>query len=381
VALLCSSAVPASERAAIELESPGAGDHAVVRSELAFVAGRVAWFGEQKDALDLILLVDVSDSTDLVSAAHPPAAPGIWQRIRAWLGRPQRTPPTHTLLGDEIRAARDLLAALDPATTRVGVVAFGGDFDPESPDAWTVVPLTADFAAARAGLARLLRRGSAGLTNPSAGVHRALAELLGTQSSGAPARTNARRALVAFTDGRGPWDVARDGDVPAVRRAERAGVRIDVVAFGEEGERADSPGRAWAAQTGGVWLAAGEHAPHALAQALRYAAVSVVRVRNRTLGALAEEVPLAPDGSFACLVALRTGRNQVEIDARLPDGRWIERRLELERAEDAPLPALSGRLLAQRRRLLAARLHASPPSRAVSVEPEAPAALDPAARD
>ncbi len=374
--LLLGVAGVAGAQAAIEIEAPSGAQVATGASDLAFVAGRVAWFGPGRDALDLALLIDVSDSTDEPSAESPPPAPSLWRRVLTWFGRRPRLDPSHTLLGDELRAAAALLGELDPARTRVALVAFAGGFDPSLADAWTEVPLTADFSAVRAGLSRLLRRGPAGLTRPDAGMHRALVELLGTRSSGADARASAHRAIALFTDARGPYGrTSLDGSFPAaIRRAQLASVRVDVLAFGEEARRPGAAARDWTTATGGEWLdAAAPASRRRVLGSIRYALVAEVSVRNRTTGALAERVALGPDGGFACLLPLRFGPNQVEVSARLSDGARLARTLELSRRDDAAPIELSARLLLQRRRLLADRLHAGEPERALVLSPEAPA--------
>ncbi len=369
---------------AIEIETPTGPTLSTGASDLAFVAGRVQWFGPGRDALDLALVIDVSDSTDEPSAESPPPPPSLWQRLRGWLGRPVPRDPSHTLLGDELRAAAALLGELDPERTRVALVAFAGAFRTSPEDAWTEVPLTGDFDAVRAGLTRLLRRGSSGLTRPEAGVHRALVELLGTRSGGAEARAQARRALALFTDARAAYGGASPDGVPsAVEQARRAHVRLDVIAFGEEAGRASSPASRWAAVTGGRWLGGARRAELRLVLAsLRYAEVEAVAVVNRTTGAAADRVALAPDGGFSCLLPLAPGANRVEVVARLADGGRLQRELEISRADGAPAAELSARLLAQRRRLLAERLHAPGSERSVALRPEAvPASPDRAADD
>lgn len=380
--LACAASVASAQPPlAIEIEAPGDAQVAAGEHGLAFLAGRVAWFGPGREALDLVLVLDVSDSTDEPSSWLSPPEPPWWRRVLARLGRPAPLEPAHTVLGDELRAARALVAELDPARTRVAVVAFAGDFDSARENAWTEVPLTHDFRAVRAALERVLRRGSGGLTDPSAGVHRALAELLGTRSALSPARGEARRAIVLLTDARGPWRFVSDGGerVPALRRAELAKARVDVFAFGEEAQRPDTPARGWPAATGGVWLdASAPERVHSALAALRYSEVDEITVRNRTTGAQAERVARDPDGGFSCLLQLAPGANQVEVVARLSDGRSAVRSLELVRADEASPPALSARLLRRRGRLLAARLHA-PARRGVAVAAETPAAADPAA--
>jgi Mg-chelatase subunit ChlD len=105
-----------------------------------------------------------------------------------------------SILAAEVAGVRELLKQLEPRTTRVGVVAFSGDNDALTPDAYTEVPLTTDYAKAEAGLDDIFRRGPKGLTNMVSAVNLATTELLGTQARTAP-NARAPSVIMFLTDG------------------------------------------------------------------------------------------------------------------------------------------------------------------------------------
>ena len=66
------------------------------------------------------------------------------------------TDPGDSILAAEVAAVQTLLDQLDPRTTRVGVVTFGGDSSPFTADAETRVPLTTSYERVRRGLDEII---------------------------------------------------------------------------------------------------------------------------------------------------------------------------------------------------------------------------------
>lgn len=380
----------------ILIDTPRGLDVSTSPGGTVFLTGRLPSY-HLRAGLDLMLVIDVSDSTDEPLASSPAALrleahPSLWERILESLRGPLRARPESTLLAEEIRLARSLLAELDPRATRVGLVAVGGDPWTSTPDAWTLAPLSSGLGSVDRGLAQLLERGPRGLTNLDSGVHRAMAELLATPSATSKPRERASRAVLVLTDGVGPARFETSSESYASRqsrrteRAARAEIRVDLVVVGEEAGR-QPPARAWPDATGGQLVSVPDRAPlDLLARSLVYGESRSLAVRNLTSGAEVSSVEITPDGGFACLVHLLPGLNRVELTAELPQGS-VSRILEL-RNGGAEAPALSPRQLAQRNRLLGDHLRglhaeraklANLPARRRHLEVAVPAAAAPAA--
>jgi Mg-chelatase subunit ChlD len=145
-----------------------------------------------------------------------------------------------SILAAEVQAVRILMEQLDPRTTRVGVVAFSGDRDPMTEDAFTLVPLTSDYRQVQAGLEDLLSAGPNGMTNMASGVQRGLVELLGSYSAYSEKRDEARRIMLFLTDGNPtlPFDghpaANMRSAISKAVKAREARVRIDTYAIGSE---------------------------------------------------------------------------------------------------------------------------------------------------
>ncbi len=160
--------------------------------------------------LDVIIALDTSDSTAAPSGADldgdgktgvPPSDETTLQSILRQLLPRAESDPEDSILAAEVAGVRQLLQHLDPRTTRVGIVRFSGDDDPHTPDAYTEVPLTADYRKVEDGLEVLLWRGPLGLTNMVAGVNLATIELLGSKSASSTEREGAERVIMFLSDG------------------------------------------------------------------------------------------------------------------------------------------------------------------------------------
>ncbi|MEE8557102.1 MAG: VWA domain-containing protein, partial [Myxococcota bacterium] len=184
------AAAPESSKLELSIESPEPGSLVGDPGGMAFLSGRaLALYGEYQ-IFDIMLVIDTSESTAAPSGADIDGDGKVGQtRGGAWLGVLGRMLPLpitdrdDTILAAEIAAAQTLINNLDPRTTRVGVIAFSGDNDPMTPDAYAEVALTTDFEKVRRGLKQLQKRGPNGMTNMVSGVTVAMVELLGTDSA------------------------------------------------------------------------------------------------------------------------------------------------------------------------------------------------------
>jgi len=342
--------------------------HALVGgpSALAFLSGRALAFDIGTQGLDLILAIDTSDSTDerFFEAGSVAVRPrGLWVGLRDVLAQRRQAPPEETLLGAQIRIAQELLARLDPRTTRVGVVSYAGDWDPEIPDSRTEVGLTADFDQVRRGLARIQRRGSWGPTNLVAGLMRGLSELLATTSAQASPRAEVRRVVVILGDWTGlrPFranpSAATELGALRVSYAQRARVRVDSVVVGEEARRPLTAALRLAAATRGcVTRVASPADLEALFDEFDYTEVELIQVRNRSLDSPWSTVVRSADGGFATLVPLEEGLNHLQVSARSKNGTVVTRQVDVRYAPSQGRQPIPPRYLALHNRLLEGHL-------------------------
>lgn len=155
------------------------------------------------------------------------------------------TDPDDSVLAAELAAVRALLRQLraSEADVRVAIVAFSGNFDPETglqagppeDNAQLLAPL-GGLDAAEAALDEIARRGAAGGTDFAAAIRAARTALCD-----APARPAAERRTLLLTDGvpslpygfvtrTDPSDVS--AALSAAHEAKACGVRVDVFAIG-----------------------------------------------------------------------------------------------------------------------------------------------------
>jgi Mg-chelatase subunit ChlD len=353
---LAALALPAAARAGavtIRVDSPASGS--VVESELhmAELEGLASAQGEGSQGYDVMIVLDVSKSTQSASGADVDEDGLVGEDPHLGLFAPGEYPedvystdPEDTILHAEVKAARILVDGLDPARVRVGLVTFSGEVDLETGaqrsadqrDATLQVPLTQDFAQVRGALARVLARGPNGATNFAAGIRLATQELAGLSGATSRPRPGAKPVILFLTDGvpsfpSGLATVSDPGDleaaVSAARVAQAAGIRINTYAVGPDALAKPKAATEVARVTLGTYTPVLE--PGAIVAALQsvsFANVEDVGVVNLTTQESAPDVRLKPDGSFQAFVPVREGRNRVLVNALASDG--SEANFELE---------------------------------------------------
>jgi hypothetical protein len=359
-----------SARLELSIETPEPGAVVGDPGGLAFLSGRaLAHFGEY-ETFDIVFVIDISESTSAPSGADIDGDGTVGQtRGGRWLsalGKMLPLPITDrddSVLSAEIAAAEALLGQLDPRTTRVGLVAFGGDNDPMTPDAYADVPLTTNYQKVRRGLKRLLDEGPQGMTNMVSGVNVAIIELLGTESAYSERREGARRVILFLTDGFPtlPFEQSRRLNARAAiersKRAKRANIRIDTFAIGEEALDEPISVVEMARVTGGVFTPVRDPRNlRAIFEDVTFAEIEKLEIRNATTGEPASYLIRNADGSFSALVPMREGKNLVEVFARATDGSVARKTIDLRFLADASLQPLTPQLVSQRNRLLENRL-------------------------
>lgn len=297
------------------------------------------------DRFDVMLVIDVSDSTKAASGADvdgdgqvgvdphnellPPGAfdPAI-----------RSTDPGDTILHAQIRAARSLLQGLDPRRVRVGLATFAGDVNPltgerksiDQQDAWLEVPLTDDWPAVDRALGAVLARGPNGATNYAAGIRLAIVELAGLSGAKSTPREGASKVMLFLTDGiptlpvgKGNREDPGDGEAAlrAAQLAKSAGISINTYALGPGALQYPRVLTEMARMTVGSYTPVQNPGDIVtLLQGVTFADVEDVVLTNLTTGEFSTDVRLAPDGSFTGYVPVREGRNRVRISALASDG-------------------------------------------------------------
>ncbi len=293
---------------------------------LVFLEGRVlAPMGPYRTH-DIVFVVDTSEATaassglDIDGDGEVRARPGrsIFSRKRG---------SGDSILAMQVAAVKAVLAGLDPREARVGVVAFPGL--PEAGDfgALTEVALTPDFEEVRQGLDRILEIGAAGAPNVAAAVALAGNELIGAGRARSTSRKRAKRVIAFFAGspllppvGSGP--PGPDFEVGTSQIAAERGIRIDTFAMSARAIAAPGPLTRMASVSGGTYTPVrGLGVVKLELDEVRFADVSLLRVRNATSGGRSIAAQQSPDGRFAAMVPLRVGENVLEVRARTVNGK------------------------------------------------------------
>ena len=353
-------------RLVLTIETPEQGAVVGDPGGMAFISGKaLALFGKYQ-TFDIVFVLDTSESTAAPSGADVDRdgktgarAGGKWLTIFGKVLPLPNTDRGDSVLAAEIAAVEILLEQLDPRSTRVGIVAFSGDHDPMTPDAYTVVPLTTEYPRVHRGLEEILDIGPNGMTNMVYGVNQGIIELLGTQSAWSEKRADARRVIIFLTDGTPtlPFDGNRTSNtrmaIERAVKAAKAGIRIDTYAIGEEALKEPVVTVEMARVTNGVFAPVRNPRDlRAIFEELDFAEIESLKIVNRTTGKKARYQHLNPDGSFAGLIPMRVGKNLLEVSARATDGSSAKATVSVRFLRDGAVQVLSPRLVAKRNRLL-----------------------------
>jgi hypothetical protein len=359
------AAGPAPSPVKILVESPRAGE--VVKNEVhqAPIRGTAVAFGERPIDFDIMIVLDVSGSTKNASGTDVDRDGVLGVNPQQGLTAPPGAYPPGTLSTDsddsilaaEVRAADALVASLAPnGHTRIGVISFSGEMNPQTgyrvrydqQDAWLEVPLTADFAAVRARLPEILRRGPNGGTNFAAGIRLAITELAALSSAQSGARPDAKKLVLFLTDGLptfpiGLGSVSDPGDVEAALSAanvaHRAGIAINTYGLGPSALTNPFAATEISRLTLGTFLPVQNPGDIvSFLQGTSFANVDDVVLTNLTTKEVSTDVRLLPDGSFSGFVPVREGHNQVRVTALASDGTSASVEFEVDFAASGKSP-------------------------------------------
>lgn len=368
------SAQPA-EGVRLEIDAPEPG--AVVESELhmAELRGRALGAARRAERFDVMLAIDVSQSTRAASGADVDGDGETGEDPQLGLVEPGKYPehvrstdPGDTILAAEVAAARALLESVEASRVRVGVLTFSGEVDPETGrraadavDARLEVPLTDDFARVREALDAVAERTPSGATNFAAGIRLATRELSGMSGAKSPPREDAKPVVLFLTDGvpsfpAGRATVSDPGDLEAAlneaRVAKTAGIRINTYAIGPQALSEPVAATEVASATRGTFTPVLE--PGAIVAALQtvsFANIEDVGVVNLTTQEATAEVRLNPDGSFQAFVPVREGENRILVNALASDGSETNRELRFTFRKAEATGRMKERELARLRRM------------------------------
>ncbi len=329
----------------IVIEKPSFGARVENRVHQASIQGSAVAEGERPAEFDVMLAIDVSESTRTASGVDVDGdgVVGVNPRLEllppgAYPDDVYSTDPEDTILHAEVAAARALLGSLDRRRVRLGLLTFAGEVDRrtgerrrlDQQDAWLEVPLTDDFDKVRRALEAVLARGPRGATNFAAGVRLAIVELAGLPGHVGTPHPAAKKVILFLTDGVptfpiGKGAVSDEGDVEAAidaaKLAQQAGITVNTYAIG--------PGALTypLATTEMARVTLGTYTPVqnpgdiiALLQGVSFANIEDVVFTNLTTGDFSTDVRLNPDGSFFGFVPVRDGHNRVRITALASDG-------------------------------------------------------------
>ncbi|HEX2485455.1 MAG TPA: vWA domain-containing protein [Myxococcota bacterium] len=340
------TAPPAAPRGIrVVVESPASGAALQGREHMVEVRGTAIAAGAQAQRFDVMLVLDVSQSTQYPSGADVDGDGVVGENPAEGLYAPGEFPegtvctdPDDTILAAEVAAARALVRSLSADRARVGLVSFSGEVNIQTGlqrsrdqrNATLEVPLTSEFGRLEGALGRVLARGPHGATDFSAGIRLATTELAGLSGAASPRLAGAQKVMLLLTDGHptfptGQATIEDAGDleaaVNAAKLAKAAGIRINTYALGQNALGRPVAATEVARATLGTFTPVLEPGKIVAAlQSVSFANVEDVAVVNLTLREDTPDVRLNPDGTFQAFVPVREGSNRVLVNALASDG-------------------------------------------------------------
>jgi hypothetical protein len=314
-AALASSA--RAERVYLEVDVPRSGDAVHEPINLVEVRG---WAGTGlRGKHDVVIVLDRSGSTfrasgvdvdgdGVVGRQYPGEPP---EEIMLWT-----SDFGDTIVSAETLAARRLVERLDPETTRMAILTFGGNTKVEA-------PLGSSRAQLLAALDALPPWPNENGTNIYGALETAIDAF---ETAPAEPGVTRQREILLLSDGVPtsppvPPGAAQRISVHAARNAARAHARIYAYALGPTAavarDRFDEIVRA----NGGELLVLDqpgdivEFVPY-----LSWTSIAKVRLENTTNGEAGRAVRLFPDGSFDGFAPLQQGRNELRLTATSQQG-------------------------------------------------------------
>jgi uncharacterized protein YegL len=311
----------------LEIDTPHSGD--LVSEPIPLVEVR-GWAGTGlRGKHDVIIILDRSGSTFRASGVdvdgdgivgktvpgEPPDEAVLWT-----------TDFGDTIVSAETLAARRLVERLDPDTTRMAIITFGGNANVEA-------PLGANKQQLLSALDSLPPRPNENGTN----MYEALETAIDTfekapKEPGAPPRA---REILFLSDGvptspPEPRNAAQKISIHAAKNAARAHARIYAYALGPTAAAGHDQFQEIVAANGGELMML--DSPADIVEFVPYlslTSIAAVKLQNATTGESGRAMRLFPDGTFDGFAPLQPGRNELRFTATSQGGtdatitRWL----------------------------------------------------------
>jgi hypothetical protein len=353
----------------LEIEYPPEGAVVAASTCGVFVSGRaIAMRGDMRH-FDVVMVIDTSRSTVDPTGADIDGDGKVGVRRLGRLGSifgSGSTDDGDSILAAEVAAARQLLRGLDPRSTRVGLVAFAGDpagggwSRQTARPAYTLEPLTRDYTRIDRSLDYLLQSEPEGSTHMAAGVDQATIELLGLRGASSKTDAASEKVVFFFTDGQPtlPYGPGAEADnvravLRAANRAQRGGIRIHSFAIGPDALEGPIATVEMATRTDGFFTPV-RHPGDLIdvVEEVSFANLESVSLESTTTGEPANPFRTTADGSWAGLLQMRPGTNQVRVKARSDDGVEVSKSLNVSFVPEAKTSPVPKAFVARRNRLL-----------------------------
>jgi hypothetical protein len=354
-------------RMLMDIEYPPA--NAIVADSVCgvFVAGRARAHQGKLRRFDVVMVLDTSRSTIDPSGTDIDGDGRVGRQRLGRLGsifNSGGTDPGDSILAAEVAAARTLLNGLDSRSTRVGLVTFAGyppGYGRGAQPAYTLEPLTDDFGRIEHSLDFVLGQAPEGSTHMAAGVDQATIELLGLRGSASRTDPDSDKIVFFFTDGQPtlPYGPEAQSDnvravLRAANRAGRGNIRIHSFAIGPDALEGPIAVVEMASRTDGYFTPV-RHPGDLInvVEEVNFANLDSMALFNKTLDKPAKYFNSTADGTWAGLVPMREGKNELRAWARADNGAEIDQlrtvKMDGKTKESPPIPK---QLAVRRNRLL-----------------------------
>jgi hypothetical protein len=332
-----------------------------------FVAGRARAHQGQLRRYDVVMVLDTSRSTIDPSGTDIDGDGRVGRQRLGRLGsvfNSGGTDPGDSILAAEVAAARALLGGLDPRSTRVGLVTFAGyppGYGRGAQPAYTLEALTDDFGRIEHSLDFILGQSPEGSTHMAAGVDQATIELLGLRGSTSRTDPDSEKIVFFFTDGQPtlPYGPEAQSDnvravLRAANRAGRGNIRIHSFAIGPDALEGPIAVVEMASRTDGYFTPVRHPGDLVnVVEEVNFANLDSMALFNKTLDEPAKYFNSTADGTWAGLVPMREGNNELRAWARADNGAEIDQlrtvKMDAKLEQSPPIPK---QLAVRRNRLL-----------------------------
>ncbi len=339
----------AAEKIWLDLEAPREGQ--LVRATVPLVEVR-GWAGTGvRGGHDVLIALDRSLSVWESSGADIDGDGRIGTDRRLAGGAANHpfwtTDPGDTIFQAELSAARKLIERIDPATTRMGIVVFGGR-------AKLLAPIGATEAELMRALDHMPSFAEWGGTDFYLAFKRAIEAFEDVPPLEGADIEHRSRAIILLSDGLptepAPQENAEAFTIVGARRAARMGVRVYAFAVGPRAAENPRVFEEITELTGGELVLVDQpvdvidFVPHVSLTRLTH-----ITIDNLSTSKAARAVRLFPDGTFDGYAPLREGENLLRITLHAEGGgfRHMDRKVRFEK-----VPAATAAQKASARRLL-----------------------------